>query len=696
MTNVALLCLYDDYALGLRNIANALICAGHEVTLVHFKMPSSTFGGRYLNAPTNYEYVNSKESFDMVRIHNVNRDANMWTAHEETLLGDLLVGLAPHLIGISVRTVYEDVIGGVLGQMRRVKGAITVVGGHGATLEQRLYLDTVNFVCVGEGERAMCELADGIDCGNALHTIDNLVYLVNGELKRNTLGYPAEADYFNWKHSTPLRHVVIEGGTVYHPTDDFLRDLQIASYVDNAYTNVGDYFTMVGRGCVGKCTFCTAGSFHRQYREAGLAVSPRRNRSLDSVFEELHRAKDAGFRQIKLIDPFLLGTSEYLVEFFKRYKNEIALPFFAQFFPQQILRHPEILALACEAGLAHTVAAIQSGSNRVNKLYLKRETPHHILLRFAQLLESHDGLAFDYHLLTHCPFETEEDMIEAYQLLSQLPKKRAGLVLFRLRPYPHTEIERLILSGDGVFTTDKDIMDARALKCLIRYSVPPEADAFFHALPERFEDLGAMYSKAREEYPDASTLTRRGWSSYTDGNYEQAESLFIRAVSLDCAEWDALDGLGWTYRQTNRFPEAVDSFQKALSYVRPLSAKGRACMQQASRGLGWAFYFLGDSASAELYFKQSMDFTGPAEQDVSQDILRGLGWVYLKAGRLSDAMTAFSSAISLLSLVGGECLLDAENGLAKTRARLLIDQKEENGAKTGRSGILDSLRRFFQ
>jgi len=39
MAKVALIGIYDNWALGLRTLSNTLISEGHDVSIIHFKMP---------------------------------------------------------------------------------------------------------------------------------------------------------------------------------------------------------------------------------------------------------------------------------------------------------------------------------------------------------------------------------------------------------------------------------------------------------------------------------------------------------------------------------------------------------------------------------------------------------------------------------------------------------------------------------
>lgn len=667
MAKVALICMYDNVALGLRTIANALYSNGHDVTVIHFKLPASQKLDCYLDNPANYEFVNSGESHSEVIIHSVCRDANMWTGKEVTLLGDFLCELKPDMIGLSTRSVYDDCIECILQQMKRVEGAITIAGGHDATFEQRLYLKTLDFACIGEGEHTLLKMAEAINSGDTLYTIENLAYLQNGIIKYNPLYPPDQGeDYFYVNHMDLVPHYVIEEENLLK-TDYFLRDIKMPSFIQNDYTNLEDYFTMMGWGCIGDCSFCSAGRFYEIYRETGINLPKRRYRSIQSVIEELRFAKASGYKQIKFIDSYFMGPEKYLMSFFVQYKKEIDLPFFAQLYPQQILKNPDILKAACDAGLSHTVAGIQSASSEVNLNLFDRNLTNDNLLKYVNILSKAKGLAFDYHLITHNFFEDENDLEITLDVLKKLPKKNATLVLFRLRAFPRTKIHDMIESKENLKECDKEILDKRAVLCLMRYYETD--DAVFNELRGKvhestFNEVKKLYTDHKQRNKNSYTWTLEGWEEYHKHSWKNAEEAFCQAVALEKDNWKALRGRGWALRQQNRFEEAVSDFEAALKHATTFTQKNRDAIQEIYRGIGWCYYFLEDYKVALVNFENSLKFTDSDSVDVLQDVFRGTGWVHFKKHDKKNAIESFKKAIEFIQPDQQEILKDAKNGIS--------------------------------
>jgi len=447
MAKVALICLYDNAALGIRNLSNALIENGHSVSVIHFKLPIQKKLDDFLRYPMLYENVHSNQSDRLDRYEFVlsgyNIDVNMWTHNEIHLLGDVLTRLMPDIVGISTRSVYGDYIDTILKQIKVVGKALTIAGGFGASFDPDYYLRYLDYVCIGEGESTIVQLADSVDNGTDPRLSDNLVYKDNGKLIYNKLSKPDESlDYFFSPKFDSVEHIGIEHNTTFQM--DPLLTMAIVKVP--FYQNL--YYTMIGKGCIGNCSFCAAGKFHNLYRMNNIILSKRRVRPIPSIIQELKIATARGnFKKIFFMDSFFVGPKKYLIDFFNAYEREIHVPFFAQLHPRQVMSNPEILSLACRAGLSHTVVGIQSGSESVRKAIFNRNEPNSVILEFSKLLSSFPSLSIDYHLLTHNPLEDDTAFEETLSLIAMLPKKNAQLVLNRLRPFPGTEMYELLKSA---------------------------------------------------------------------------------------------------------------------------------------------------------------------------------------------------------------------------------------------------------
>jgi len=650
MAKVALIGMYDNWTLGLRTLSNALISNGHEVSIIHFKMPAMYNRPFFLKHTLQYQTLNTGHARDQVVVNWYNTDAVMWTYNEVQLLGDLLLELSPDIIGLSTRCVYERSIMDIIGQMKRVDRAITVAGGHDASFRPELYLDHLDFVCIGEGEEALVRLAETADGRGEARDINNLAYKNNGEIITNNLMLPLdEKDYFFTEGMREVTHYLIDGNRITE-VDFLFRDITFQ-------TNVKEYYTMAGRGCTGTCTFCSAGQFQRLYTRQGLPLKARRLRPVENIIQETLYAKELGFTKVYFLDSFFLARKEYLLSFFEAYRRVGGLPFFAQLQPEQILAHPEILEEALKAGLEETVIGIQSGSERINKEVFNRKTPHDKIVKFADMLTGRANLKVDYHLITHNPFEKQEDFEETLSLLKRLPKKQTYLILRPLYAFANTEIHKMIENLKPV-TIDIEAQYKLLMLYLIRYSVP---DHEFEKIRARFEemslnDLSQAYAELKKFYKCDSDWVNYGMQLLNNGDFEASLTAFDSALELNPKYFDALNGKGWAYIKKGDFAQAGYFFQEALNQyprgnytlwvgmIEVLERAGRLhdvikCALKARElvspynardystillKLGWAFYQIGEGEQAKDYYSEALQYVDEQTGDQLRELLAKL------------------------------------------------------------------------
>lgn len=670
MAKVALICLYDNWALGMRTLSNALLSRGHEVSVIHFKLPCRKRLEDFLKHPINYENLHSHESHLEVVLNGYNIDVNMWTHNECELLGDLLEDLRPDIIGLTTRTVYEKYIGQIIDQTKKIGSAVKLVGGFGATMNPTWYLDDVDYVCIGEGEQAIVKMAECVDKGlkDDICHIPNLSYKYSGKVIFNKMEKPDDSeDYFYHPLMDHVPHYVIDNNTV-GKTDMFIDYIR---KIDPSYSGLSFYYTMAGRGCMWSCAFCSAGQFYDMYGENGVDIKKRRNRKIDNIIAELKLAESHGFTKILFMDSFLVGETCYLLELFDRYKKDIHIPFFAQLFPDHVLKNPVILEKAVEAGMVYTVIGIQSGSERVNEKIFKRKTSRENIIKFSEMLGRYDNLSIDYHIITHNPFETEDDIREGLDLVAMLSKKNAQLVLQKLRPFPGSGIYSMIEQADI-----KDIDETYHHKVFMLYLIRflSQDNVFERIYSERDKyshvDLKRIYAEIRKTDDESAAWVRRGWENYHNAKYDEAMEAFGYAIRMESNNWSALNGRGWAFHQKKRYSEAVMDFNNALKYI---PAMERNALQEVWRGLGWVYFCKNDYRVAIDSFNNAMKFCDVSERIVLQDIFRGLGWSYYYKNEFSESIDYFNRAIENIDNNNEDSMRDAVNGLS-----LLQQRKEVN------------------
>lgn len=206
------------------------------------------------------------------------------------------------------------------------------------------------------------------------------------------------------------------------------------------------YNTYFGRGCIGKCTYCSGGHWTDIYRKDGKKAYKRRNRNIEDVIMEL-QSIDKKFRYIYFLDEFWSLSTSQTKHFFIEYKKKIAKPFFTYLNPSVMMENSDIFDLVIEAGLYLTSIGFQTGSSRLSSSCYQRKQNYEVLINFAWKLYNR-FIPVLYHFIGGNCYETEEDLWETVELLKRLPfsyedYSLAATQVIRLLPHPESPIRIL-------------------------------------------------------------------------------------------------------------------------------------------------------------------------------------------------------------------------------------------------------------
>jgi len=129
-------------------------------------------------------------------------------------------------------------------------------------------------------------------------------------------------------------------------------------------------------------------------------------------------------------------------------------------------------------------------------------------------------------------------------------------------------------------------------------------------------------------------LVAKGWDYYESDRYDEAIASFQAALELDPRSVAALEGRGSAYNQTDRYEEALASFAGALE----LDPESTAALE----GHGWASLKAGRWEDALASFEHLLEF-----DPGSVSALVGKGWGYTETGRSDEALASFDKALEL-------------------------------------------------
>lgn len=336
--------------------------------------------------------------------------------------------LNPGLIGISLMsTEYFDACFLTSFLKKTVPSIPTVWGGIHPTIMPRKCLDYVDYVCIGEGERTILEMANAIDNKKTVKDINNLCYLKNGSIQRNTLNPVIEnLDKLPCYEQIPMNSYILTKGIM----------CKLNKNTFKAYTRHRGklYSVITTRGCPFSCTYCCNNFLSRLYNTRKI-----RRRSIENVIEELEQAirQNPEIEYINFQDDcFLASSKEYIEEFCDSYKKRIGTPFVIRSIPTYVTRAK--LTTLKKSGLSWISLGLQSGSDRVCREIYKRPSLSVDFLRAAKIVKEFNIAAL-YDIITDNPFETEEDSLETINVLMKTPKP-FYLQFFSLVLYQGTEL----------------------------------------------------------------------------------------------------------------------------------------------------------------------------------------------------------------------------------------------------------------
>jgi len=402
--------LFNGEALGVRILHSILHHEGYDARLLFLKVP---FQNRY----------------------NSTGDV---TEKELLLLEDYIREYKPNLIAFSL---VSSVFGLYKRIYERIKGSgefKIFLGGWQASLNPEECIKYSDIVCVGEGEDALLEVADKLFNNQPVDCIDNIWVKKDNKIIKN-----------------PIRPLIQNLSRF--PTPVF--DDNLSAYIENdelinkeIYKFNTRYGIIAGRGCPYSCTYCSNVYMAKNlYPRAWTKI---RYRSPEHVISELIDVKERlpEITRINFYDEVFLPDKDWVKEFFTRYKQEIALPFYCMFFPGTVKE--DFLKILKESYLAGVWIGVQSGSEKIRKNIFKRNYKNSVILEQAKLFHQY-GISVRYDFIFDNPFETFEESLESVNLMLELPQP-FSMNLFSLKYFPHTEITDMALEAGFISKNDFD------------------------------------------------------------------------------------------------------------------------------------------------------------------------------------------------------------------------------------------------
>ncbi len=270
---------------------------------------------------------------------------------------DVLVGLSnekifeeikdknPDLIAFSTMTLQNLWVSEVAGYLREKGIKTTIIAGvpHSTFFNEFINDSNIDFLCVGEGELTLLELANAIDTNSSYDEIPNLVFKKEGKIIRNLLRPLVNLDELPF----PDRDLYLKY--------DFFKKKDSAVF-------------MAMRGCPYNCAFCFNHSWNNLYSSSRQV----RTRSVQNMIRELKEVTSKlDLKTVMFIDSTFNLDKEWVLSFLKAYAEEISVPFSINV-RANLIDEDIVKAIAETNKCASIRFAIEVGSETLRNSLLKK------------------------------------------------------------------------------------------------------------------------------------------------------------------------------------------------------------------------------------------------------------------------------------------------------------------------------------
>jgi radical SAM superfamily enzyme YgiQ (UPF0313 family) len=356
-------------------------------------------------------------------------------------LREFVSELSPLFAGVSLMSIEFERAVNVTRGMRDAEPSLPVVwGGIHPTITPEDCLDHADYVCTGEADTFVLELAGALSGGEDPRSIGSMAYMRDGQLVRNPiLPLVKDLDSLPFPEHMPRNSYVLDDGKV--------SELDMKLFRRFSRFRGATYSVITSRGCPFSCSYCVNNMLSRLYGPGRV-----RFRSVDSVVEQLKQSVER-YPFIEYVnvqdDCFVARTDEEMQRFCEIYREEVGRPFIIRSIPTY-LTETKLDSLKA-AGLSWISMGLQSGSDRVCSEVFNRKCRRDDFLKAARMIRSRDIAAF-YDIILDNPFESEEERLEGVRALMETPKP-FYTEFFSLTFYPGTDIRTRAID-EGLFGED--------------------------------------------------------------------------------------------------------------------------------------------------------------------------------------------------------------------------------------------------
>lgn len=332
---------------------------------------------------------------------------------EEDLI-NVITAYNPDIIGFSILEImYETGIRLTRLIKDKFSNIPIVAGGVFPTLSSDIVLkeDSIDMLCVGEGEKVILEICNRIENNMSLVDIEGLYVKRDGKMYKNRPAALNDLDELPHPDYTEFDNRL------------FYKPMQGRMYkMVNIETS---------RGCAFSCTFCAAPELRKFFKEGGCGQYYRimdMNKIIEQIYFQVkkHNPEFIYFSS----ENFLAMDEEKLDMFVDRYKK-IKIPFWFQARIETIAEK-RIKELK-QIGMRWMTVGLEHGNEDFRNRFLKRKYSNKIFIEKMGILKNL-GLGASINNMVGFPFETRDLIFDTIRMNKELweqnPRLESNVFLF--------------------------------------------------------------------------------------------------------------------------------------------------------------------------------------------------------------------------------------------------------------------------
>jgi len=300
--------------------------------------------------------------------------------------------------------------------------------------------DVVDMNCIGEGEECIVELCKKMQLGEDYSRTGNIWIKFKGKLYKNE-----KTTVQNLSTLPYLDFTIFEPERIYRPMSGHL------------YRMVPIEFS---RGCIYKCTYCSAPAFLDNFKEQGNWL---RQKPMDMIFEEIKYYRDElNVEYFYFIsETFLAIPKRRLMEFLERY-SEIKIPFWFNTRPETV--NDKIVQFLEEVGCHRVSIGLECGNENYRKHMLRRPVSNEKMIK-ACLCFRDSKIELSVNNIIGYPEENRSMIMETVELNRKVRAATDAHSCSIFQPYRGTWLNEFCVEK-GYWPKDKLASDLNFDPCI--------------------------------------------------------------------------------------------------------------------------------------------------------------------------------------------------------------------------------------